>query len=165
MSVESPQAAQEKLLTDLKRERDPDKAKQLAQQILVNWSSSGSATVDLLMEWATKSITDKKNAAALDFLDRATLLQPDYAEAFNRRATLYYTMGDVRKSMADVQRVLALEPRYFPAIAGMASILTENGEDELALKAWERFLAIYPAERTAQENMLKLSEKLAGSRT
>jgi tetratricopeptide (TPR) repeat protein len=165
MSVESPQAAQEKLLTDLKRERDPDKAKQLAQQILVNWSSSGSATVDLLMEWANKSISDKKNGAALDFLDRVTLLQPDYPEVFNRRATLYYTMGDVRKSMADVQRVLSLEPRYFPAIAGMASILTENGEDELALKAWERFLAIYPAERTAQENMLKLSEKLAGSRT
>lgn len=165
MSVESPQATQDKLLADLKRERDPDKAKQLAQQILVNWSSSGSATVDLLMEWANKSINDKKNAAALDFLDRVTLLQPDYPEVFNRRATLYYTMGDTRKSMADVQRVLALEPRYFPAIAGLASILTEGGQDELALKAWERFLAIYPAERTAQENMLKLSEKLAGSRT
>jgi tetratricopeptide (TPR) repeat protein len=165
MSVESPQATQDKLLADLKRERDPDKAKQLAQQILVNWSSSGSATVDLLMEWANKSINDKKNAAALDFLDRVTLLQPDYPEVFNRRATLYYTMGDTRKSMADVQRVLALEPRYFPAIAGLASILTESGQDELALKAWERFLAIYPAERTAQENMLKLSEKLAGSRT
>ncbi|MBP2550084.1 tetratricopeptide (TPR) repeat protein [Neorhizobium galegae] len=161
----SPQATQQTLFDALKRERDADKARSIAQQIAANWHQSGSATIDLLMQWASKAATDKNNSAALDFLDQVTVLQPDYAEAWNRRATLHYTMGDLRKSMADINQVLKQEPRYFPAIAGMATILTDSGEDALALKAWERYLAIYPADRDAQENMQKLSEKLAGSRT
>jgi hypothetical protein len=47
----------------------------------------------------------------------------------------------------------------------MAAILSERGNDELTLKAWERFLEIYPANRSAQEQAGKLSEKIAGSRT
>lgn len=161
----SPQATTAKLLDSLKRERDPDKARSIAGQLLSGWNDSGSATVNLLMQWAAKSVAEKKNAAALDFLDRVTLLDPDYVEGWNKRATLHYAMGDPRKSMSDIQQVLQREPNHFAAIAGMATILTESGEDELALKAWERFLAIYPAERDAQENMTKLSEKLAGNRT
>jgi tetratricopeptide (TPR) repeat protein len=161
----SPQKTQAMLLDGLKRERDPEKAREIANQLLANWNDSGSATVNLLMQWANTAIGDKKNGAALDFLDRVTLLQPDYPEGWNRRATLHFTMGDARKSMADIHQVLLREPRYFPAIAGMATIFTQSGEDELALKAWERFLSVYPAEREAQENVTKLSEKLAGSRT
>jgi tetratricopeptide (TPR) repeat protein len=156
---------QSMLLDALKRERNPEKARNIANQILSNWNDSGSATVNLLMQWANTAISDKKNGAALDFLDRVTLLQPDYPEGWNRRATLHFTMGDARKSMADIHQVLLREPRYFPAIAGMATIFTQAGEDELALKAWEQFLTVYPAEREAQENVTKLSEKLAGSRT
>jgi tetratricopeptide (TPR) repeat protein len=157
--------SQQALFEALKRERDADKARGIANQIVSNWRQSGSATVDLLMQWAAKSVSDKNNGAALDFLDQVTVLQPDYADAWNRRATLHYTMGDLRKSMADINQVLSKEPRYFPAIAGMATILTDSGEEALALKAWERYLAVYPADRDAQENLQKLSEKLAGSRT
>jgi tetratricopeptide (TPR) repeat protein len=153
------------LLDALKRERDPEKARNIANQLLSNWNDSGSATVNLMMQWANSSMNEKKNGAALDFLDQVTLLQPDYPEGWNRRATLHFTMGDARKSMADINQVLLREPRYFPAIAGMATIFTQAGEDALALKAWERFLSVYPAERDAQENVTKLSEKLAGSRT
>lgn len=163
--VTDPKQVQNKLFEQLQRERDAGKAKEIANKIIASWGSSGSPTVDLLMEWANKAISEKKNAAALDFLDEVTALNPDYIEGWNRRATLHYTMGDMRKSMTDINQVLQREPRYFPALAGMATILMENGKDELALKAWERFLAIYPAERDAQQNVTKLSEKLAGSRT
>ncbi|WP_137131582.1 hypothetical protein [Rhizobium sp. FY34] len=166
-TVSAPQTpkTQAMLLDALKRERDPDKARSIANQIRSNWTDSGSATVNLLMQWANGSIEEKKNGAALDFLDQVTLLQPDYPEGWNRRATLHFTMGDARKSMADIHQVLLREPRYFPAIAGLATIFTQAGEDEMALKAWERFLAVYPAEREARENVMKLTEKLAGSRT
>jgi len=66
--------------------------------------------------------------------------------------------------MADINHVLAIEPRHFGALAGMAAILGEQGSDEMALKAWERYLEIYPADREAQDVVTKLSEKLAGSR-
>jgi cytochrome c-type biogenesis protein CcmH/NrfG len=67
--------------------------------------------------------------------------------------------------MADIAEVLKREPRHFGALAGMAGILMEAGKTELALKAWEDYLAVYPADRDAQEAVAKLSEKIAGNRT
>jgi len=161
----SPEARLAGLFDSLKRERDPDKARGIASQILAEWDDSGSATVNLLMQWAAKAANEKRNAAALDFLDQATILKPDYAEVWNRRAGLHFTMGDRRKAMADINQVLIREPRHFGALSGLAGILAENGQDELALKAWQRYLAVYPADREAQEAAIKLEEKLAGSRT
>lgn len=153
------------LFEALKRERDPEKAKGIASQIIAEMNDSGSATVNLLMQWSAEAIKEKKNAAALDFLDRVTLLDPAFTEGWNRRATLHYTMGDRRKSMADIAEVLKREPRHFGALAGLAGILMEAEDDELALKAWERYLNVYPADREAQEAVSKLSEKIAGNRT
>lgn len=153
------------LFDALKRERNPEKARGIASQIIADLNDSGSATVDLLMEWSATAIKEKRNAAALDFLDQVTVLDPAFAEGWNRRATLHYTMGNPRKSMADIAEVLKREPRHFGALAGMAGILSEAGKDELALKAWQDYLAVYPADRDAQEAVTKLSEKLAGNRT
>ncbi|MDQ0558799.1 tetratricopeptide (TPR) repeat protein [Rhizobium mesoamericanum] len=161
----SPKQHLDQLYAQLKRERDPDKASGIADEIRAVWNDSGSATVNLLMQWADKAIQEKRTAAALDFLDQAIALRPDYAESWNRRATLNYANDNYRKSMSDIEHVLDLEPRHFGALSGMAAILTETGNDQLALKAWERFLEIYPANRSAQEQMNTLSEKLAGSRT
>jgi tetratricopeptide (TPR) repeat protein len=161
----SPRQHLDQLYTQLKRERDADKASSIADEIRTEWNDSGSATVNLLMQWADKAIQDKRNAAALDFLDQAIALKPNYAESWNRRATLNYANGSMRKSMSDIERVLDIEPRHFGALSGMAAILSESGNDQLALKAWERFLDIYPANRAAQEQMNTLAEKLAGNRT
>ncbi|WP_245480408.1 hypothetical protein [Neorhizobium sp. NCHU2750] len=155
----------DKLFEALKREPNAEKARNIAHQIIAEMNDSGSPTVNLLMQWSADAIKKKNNAAALDFLDRVTLIDPDYAEGWNRRATLHYAMGDSRKSMADIAEVLKREPRHFGALAGMAAILTEAGDDQLALKAWERYLDVYPADKDAQEAVDKLSEKIAGSRT
>lgn len=153
------------LIAELGRERDPEAANRLTEEIMANWNASGSATVDLVMQWALTAATEKRNAAALDFLDQAIVLKPDFVGAWNQRATLHYTMGNYKKAVSDINRVLELEPRHFGALAGLAAILSERGSEEMALKAWERYLAIYPADRQAQEVVTKLSEKLAGSRT
>ena len=159
----SPKQHLDALFTALKRERDPEQAGFIADEIREQWNDSGSATVNLLMQWADKAITEKRNAAALDFLDQVIALKPNYVEGWNRRATLNYALGDYRKSMEDINQVLMLEPRHFGALAGMAAILSENGNDALALKAWERFLEIYPSDRAAQQQVDTLTEKLAGS--
>lgn len=159
----SPKQHLDDLFTSLKRERDPDQASVIADEIREVWTDSGSATINLLMQWADKAILDKRNAAALDFLDQVIALKPDYAEGWNRRATLNYALGNYRKSMEDINHVLLLEPRHFGALAGMAAILGESGNDELALKAWQRFLEIYPADRSAQQQVDTLTDKLAGN--
>ncbi|CZT33106.1 tetratricopeptide repeat protein [Rhizobium sp. 9140] len=153
------------LFAALKRERDAEKARGIAEQIRLEWQDSGSATVNLLMQWAAKAVADSKQPSALDLYDQVIALAPDYVEGWNQRATLHYQMSNYRKSMSDINRVLALEPRHFGALAGMAAILAASGKDELALRAWEQFLAVYPAERKAQEQVGELEEKLAGNRT
>lgn len=161
----SPKQRLDNLFAQLKRERDPDKASSIAEEIRLEWNDSGSATVNLLMQWADKAIEDKRNAAAFDFLDQAIALKPTYAESWNRRATLNFAMGHYRKSMSDIEHVLELEPRHFGALSGMAAILSNSENDQLTLKAWERFLEIYPANRAAQQQANTLAEKLAGSPT
>ena len=161
----SPKQRLDNLYAQLKRERDPEKANDIAQDIRVEWNDSGSATVNLLMQWADKAIEEKRNPAALDFLDQAIALKPGFAESWNRRATLNYAMGSYRKSMSDIEHVLELDPRHFGALSGMAAIMNETGNDQLTLKAWQRFLDVFPANRTAQEQVDTLTEKLAGSRT
>lgn len=153
------------LFAALKRQRDADKAREIADAIRSEWQVSGSASVDLLMQWAAKAVAASKQPSALDLYDQVIALDPTYVEGWNQRATLHYQMGNYRKSMSDINQVLALEPRHFGALAGMAAILSASGEDALALKAWERYLAVYPAERKAQEQLGEIEEKLAGNRT
>ena len=99
---------------------------------------------------------------ALDFLDQITVLSPDYAEGWNRRATVHYMMHSFGKSMSDIERTLELEPRHFGALSGMAQILKETGRKQMALDAYHRVLDIYPMMRNAQNELATLSEELAG---
>lgn len=153
------------LFDELKSEAEPASAKRITDRIWAKWRDSGSATGNLLMQWANTALNEKKYGLALDFLDQLIVLMPDYAEGWNQRATLHFVMGNYAKSMSDINHVLALEPRHFGALAGMAAIFTANGNDELALRAWEQVLAVYPANREAQTRLGDLADKLAGSRT
>lgn len=149
------------LFSQLRRESDPEAARRIVGQIWAAWNDSGSDTVDTLMGWANQAMTDKRYGTALDLLDQVIVLAPDYSEGWNRRATLHYIMNDHAKSMADIQRVLVLEPRHFGALAGMAAIFTAAGDDRLALQALQRMLVIYPADRNTQSRVLALEDKLA----
>jgi tetratricopeptide (TPR) repeat protein len=155
----------DRLFAELKRESDAREAERISQRIWARWRDSGSATANLLMQWADKAVADKNNSLALDLLDQVVVLMPDFAEGWNRRATLHYAMGNHAKSMADINRVLSLEPRHFGAMAGMAAILDAAGNDALALRAWEQMLQVYPANHQAQDKVGELADKLAGSKT
>lgn len=161
----TPKQRLDALFSELKRERDPEKAREISDRIRGEWRDSGSASINLLMQWAAKALEADRKASALDIFDQVIYLAPQYVEGWNQRATLHYRMGNYRKSMSDINQVLAIEPRHFGALAGMAAILTAAGKDELALRAWEQFLDIYPADRQAQEQLGDLEEKLAGNRT
>jgi tetratricopeptide (TPR) repeat protein len=153
------------LFASLKRESNEVKAARIAAQIQAQWQNSGSATVDLMMGWSAKAMEDKKYSVALDFLDQVVVMKPDYAEGWNRRATLNFMMNDYGRSMADIQKTLALEPRHFGAMAGMAAILKDTGRKEAALQAFERVLTVYPMLREAQKQAGELADELTGQRT
>ncbi|RUM97810.1 hypothetical protein EET67_10860 [Pseudaminobacter arsenicus] len=150
------------LFGKLKRERNERAAERLASQIQGEWNKSGSASIDLMMQWSQNAMEAQKFDVALDFLDQVITLAPTYAEGWNRRATVHFMMHSFRKSMADIDQTLRLEPRHFGALAGMAQIMTAKGNKELALEAWQRVLTIYPMMRNAQDQVGTLSEELAG---
>ncbi|MBZ9742420.1 MULTISPECIES: tetratricopeptide repeat protein [unclassified Mesorhizobium] len=156
------QARLDKLFSDLKRERNEKAAERIAGSIWTEWFRSGSASIDLMMQWSQKAMNDQKFDVALDFLDQVVTLQPSYAEGWNRRATVHFMMKNYGKSMADIDRTLQLEPRHFGALSGLAQIMAETGHKQSALEAWQKVLAIYPMMRSAQNQVATLSEELAG---
>ena len=152
------------LFADLKRSRDNATAERLTSQIWRQWGDSGSDSINLMMDWAQRAIGQRNFSAALDTLDQIVLLAPDFSEGWNKRATLHFMMEHPAKSMADIEQTLALEPRHFGALAGMAEILRARGEDALALKAYERALEVYPMMRGAQQAVGELSDSLSGDK-
>ena len=150
------------LFGNLKRERNERKAERIASQIWGEWFKSGSASVDLMMQWSQTASEAQKFDVALDFLDQVVTLSPNYAEGWNRRATVHFMMNNFAMSMADIEHTLRLEPRHFGALAGMAQILKTRGRNELALQAYQRVLDIYPMMRSAQSEVSTLSEELTG---
>lgn len=162
---QTPEERLDKLFTDLKRTSDETKARRITVQINQIWSQSGSATVDLLVQWASSAMLEKRYPAAIDFLNEAIAIDPDYAEAWNRRATVYYLSNDYAHAMYDINRTLELEPRHYGALTGMAEILRARGLKEQALKAYEQALDVNPMMRDAQKGLLDLTEELSDIRT
>ncbi|HSO46506.1 MAG TPA: hypothetical protein VLQ68_01125 [Rhizobiaceae bacterium] len=160
----APEPTLDELFARLKRETKPVIARRTAQQIVTKLNDSGSATVNMLMGRAATAMSAEKNALAEDMLTQVIVLAPDFAEGWNRRATLKYAKGDIGESLSDIQKVLAIEPRHFGALSGLAAILQKTGKDRKALEVWYRLLAVYPALREAQEAVSELEEKLAGER-
>ncbi|MCR9124235.1 MAG: tetratricopeptide repeat protein [Phyllobacteriaceae bacterium] len=152
----------DELFAELKRTPDARRAGGVADAIWAQWHRSGSASIDLMMKWANDAAGKRRNAMALDFLDQVVIRAPDFAEGWNRRATLHFSMNNYAKSMNDIHKVLALEPRHFGALSGMATILERTGNKAAALEAWQRALTVYPAMRSAQEAVIRLSDDLAG---
>ncbi|XUY26269.1 tetratricopeptide repeat protein [Agrobacterium sp. rho-8.1] len=161
----APKTSIDNLFSSLKKERDAQKARVIANEIVSEWTDSGSATINLMMTWSEEAAEKKRKAAAYDFLDQAIYLDPDFAQAWYRRALVHYSDGDTRKAMSDLNSTLEKEPRYFPALASLANILESNERNELALKVWEQYLALYPADKDAQKEASDLTEKLAGTRS
>ena len=89
-------------------------------------------------------------------------LEPDFAEAWNKRATVRYLVGDHDGSKADIVEVLEREPRHFGALSGLAMIHMQNGNLKGALNAYEAALKVNPFMMNAQQMIDALKQKLQG---
>jgi len=150
------------LFQTLKTPSSKEAAKAAEDGIWRLWLESGSDTIDLLMSWAMKAMEAKDYATALDFLDRVVIMKPDYAEGWNKRATVYFLMDDYSKSIADIGKTLAIEPRHFGALSGLGMIMRELGDDKRAIEAYQNALAVDPNLDGVQKALDELQAKAAG---
>lgn len=151
------------LFADLAGVTSEAQAKPIVSRIQRIWSTSGSATVDLLMSRAASAMKAKNLPLALDLLDVAVRLAPDYAEGWNRRATVNYLREDFGRAMVDIERVLAIEPRHWGAMSGLGIILRRIGRDDEALETFRQVLKIHPISENARKAVDDLAAKAAGS--
>ena len=146
----------------LKAAPDEASAKHVEARIWAQWMQTPSDTAALLMLRAKAAMEAQKVDIALKLLDSVIKLRPDYVEAWNRRATIYYLQNEYAKSMSDIREVLVREPRHFGALAGLGMIMQELGDDKRALDAFKKALEINPYLEKLPDMVKTLTEKVEG---
>ncbi len=133
-------------------------------QIWAAWNRSGSDSMDLLAVRADQAMEAKDYEAAVVFLNDLTRLAPEFAEGWNKRATLHFIEGRYGQSIDDIARTLAIEPRHFGALSGLGIILDRLGDKKGALEAYRKAVEIHPNLPGAQDGIKKLSKEVEGQR-
>jgi tetratricopeptide (TPR) repeat protein len=108
------------------------------------------------------AIDDKDYDTAIQLLDSIIAIKPNYVEAWNQRATVYYLKEDYAHSIADIAEVLSREPRQFGALSGLGLMLQEMSDDKDALDAYRKALAIDPHLDGVSDIVKTLTEKVEG---
>jgi tetratricopeptide (TPR) repeat protein len=165
-AVEAPaktQAQQVDELNDrLAKATDPDEAAGIVAALSRLRLQSGSDTSDLLMTRAIRAMEAKEYPLALTLLDTVVGLHPDWAEGWNKRATVRFYAGDAKGSMADIAQTLKRDPKHVGALAGLGMILEESGLRDDALRAYERALTIAPKYQPLLDSVERVKKALEG---
>ncbi|MCF3933930.1 tetratricopeptide repeat protein [Acuticoccus sp. M5D2P5] len=138
------------------------RADRIASYIVRRLSQSGSPTVDLLMERSATAIKERRFADALDLLDGVVRLQPDFAEGWNRRATVHFMMEHYGQAVADIEQVLQREPRHWGALVGFAMILVTLERKAEAVEVMDRALAVHPFLEDTRTRRDRYAAEIAG---
>ncbi|MGL5448160.1 MAG: tetratricopeptide repeat protein [Rhabdaerophilum sp.] len=134
----------DRLFERLKSAPTPEVAKSFASQIEQRFEKSGSDTADLVLQRAKQAIESKNLDTALDLIDFAVTLKPDWAEAYHRRAIIHFILKDEESAMRDIRLALGYEPRHFHALAGLGRLLQMMGKKKNAYQVYQRTLDVHP---------------------
>jgi tetratricopeptide (TPR) repeat protein len=146
----------------LKAAPDEASAKSVEDRIWAVWTGAGNETTNLLMSRAKKATDDKEYDLALRLLSSIIEIKPEFTEAWNRRATVYFLKRDYTNSIADIGKVLSREPRHFGALSGLGLIMQEIGDEKHALDAYRKVLDLYPRIKGIGDKVKTLKEKVEG---
>lgn len=134
----------ERLFDFLGAAKTEAEARSIEDEIWRHWFLAPDAKAAELMGQAMERRRNYDFAGAVEVLDELVAANPDWAEAWNQRATIRFMQGDLPGSLADVEETLQREPRHFGALAGMALILTQQGRIEQAQAILRKAVDIDP---------------------
>lgn len=153
----------DRLFGELEGAKSSETARVIELSIWGVWAHSDNAAVNILMRTGSAAMEREDYAGALITFDQIVKIEPEFAEGWNKRATVLYLLGDYEGSLADIEQTLKLEPRHFGALAGRGLVLMEMSDEEAALKAFEDALAVNPFMRGARINAEALRKRLEES--
>jgi len=148
------------LFNDLKTAPDPEKATEIEAKIWTIWLEAHDPAIDKLMTEGSEAMGTQRFGTALEKFNAIVAQRPDFAEGWNKRATLYYLMGNYEQSMADIDRTLELEPRHIGALSGLGLVNIRMEREEAAADAFERVLKLDPQNGSAKNNLTIIQEIL-----
>ena len=135
----------DKLFLELKK-NIPSLSSGIAQQIWMLWSTHPTdQKLTSLLDEGSRLVQDQQLNRAIDVFSEAIELDPAWAEAWNKRATVFFLMNQYTKSLNDIEKVLDIEYRHFGALSGQARIFIRLNEYEKAIISLKKAIKLYPS--------------------
>ena len=153
----------DELFDQLQATNAPGEGKHITNTIWEIWRITDNKIVDQYMHQGVVAMGYGNYRVALDSFNYVTRIAPGYAEGWNKRATLFYIVGEFQRSAADVKQTLSLEPRHFGALSGLGMIYEKTNRYEAAIKAFRNALKVNPHLTQAQQNIDEISKRLHGN--
>ena len=142
------------------RDADPLVRAQAERAMWQVWSRSGDAEADRLLSVGIQQLNAGAPEAAIDTFSRLIRLRPDFAEGWNKRATVYYLVGAYEQSLADCDEVMKRNRFHFGALSGYGMIYLQLGQPEKSLAYFEQALQINPNLESVEETTQMLRRLL-----
>ncbi|MBV9192094.1 MAG: tetratricopeptide repeat protein [Betaproteobacteria bacterium] len=126
------------------RDEDPTVRDYAEQGLWALWTRSGDKATDALMARGIDEMETGKLAAAITTFSEIVKRKPDFAEGWNKRATVYYLAGEYEKSIADCDQVLKRNPGHFGALSGLGQIYFQLEQYDQSLAWFRKALDVNP---------------------
>ena len=147
-----------KLFLELKKDI-PSLSSRIAQQIWMLWSTHPTdQKLTSILDEGSRLVQDQQYNRAIDVFTQAIELDPTWAEAWNKRATVYYIVGEFQKSQEDIDKVLELEERHFGALAGQGMVNIQLKNYDKAKRSYQKAQEIYPAMKSSKVMIEQIEE-------
>jgi len=150
-------------LLDQLQGADPEEAARLERQIRMDWESSGSPTMDLLLKRGKDALEAGEFDAAIGHLSALTDHAPGFAEGWHTRAMAFFREEEFGLALHDLERTLAINPQHFGAIFGLAVVMESLGQDDDAYALYSRVLSMHPHHEDAQAGADRLKTRVNGT--
>ncbi|MFT5396274.1 MAG: tetratricopeptide (TPR) repeat protein [Gammaproteobacteria bacterium] len=148
------------LFSDLKAAQNSESAQPIAQQIWALWLESEDQTIDELVAQGMNEVSKGDLARARELFTDITKRSPDYAEGWNKLATVDYMMGDIEASLKNIKETLKREPRHFGSISGRGLCYLKQRRWQSALIEFKAALDVHPWMLDARRNLKLLEDNL-----
>ena len=148
----------DKLFLELKK-NIPSLSPSIAEQIWILWSTHPTdQKLTSILDEGSRLVQDQQLNRAIDVFTEAIELDPTWAEAWNKRATVFYMVGEFQKSQDDIDKVLELEERHFGALAGQGMVNIQLKNYDKAKRSYQKAQEIYPAMKSSKVMIEQIEE-------
>ena len=124
------------------------------------WAIAESEKTQIIFNDANELMERGKFENAIDLFSKVIDESPDFAEGWNKRATVYFLLGDLNKSISDIEETLSLEPRHFGALDGLAEIYLLKDDLLSAAATYKKILEIIPSSKKSQDRLKLINDLL-----